>query len=53
PNEHWQWPLRAAEIVELDDDLLHAGGVTPVGDRLRALHSPGVRARFSRPVLVR
>jgi uncharacterized protein len=53
PNEHWQWPLHAAQIVDLDDDLLHASGVTPVGDRLRALHSPGVRARFSRPVLVR
>jgi uncharacterized protein YqjF (DUF2071 family) len=53
PNEHWQWPLHAAEIVELDDDLLEASGVAPVGDRLRVLHSPGVRARFGRPVLVR
>jgi uncharacterized protein len=53
PNEHWQWPLHAAEIVELHDDLLEASGVTPAGDRLRVLHSPGVRAKFSRPVLVR
>jgi uncharacterized protein len=53
PNEHWQWPLQAAEIIELHDDLLEAGGVTPAGDRLRALYSPGVRARFSRPMLVR
>jgi uncharacterized protein len=53
PNEHWQWPLHAAEIVELHDDLLEASGVAPVGDRLRVLHSPGVRARFGRPVLVR
>jgi uncharacterized protein len=53
PNEHWQWPLHAAEIAELRDDLLEASGVRPAGDRLRALHSPGVQARFSRPVLVR
>ena len=53
PNEHWQWPLHAAEIVELRDDLLAASGVRPAGDRLRALYSPGVRARFSRRVLVR
>jgi uncharacterized protein len=53
PNEHWQWPLHSAEIVELDDDLLQASGVTPAGDRLRALYSPGVHAQFSRLVMVR
>jgi uncharacterized protein len=53
PNEHWQWPLHAAEIVELHDDLLEASGVTPAGDRLRVLHSAGVHAQFSRPVVVR
>ncbi|HEX2284366.1 MAG TPA: DUF2071 domain-containing protein [Mycobacterium sp.] len=53
PNEHWQWPLHAARIVEIHDDLLEASGVTPVGDRLRALYSPGVRARFGPPVAVR
>jgi uncharacterized protein len=52
PNEHVPWPLHAAEIVEFHDDLLEAGGVTPAGDRLRALHSLGVRARFGRPSLV-
>jgi uncharacterized protein len=52
PNEHRQWPLHAADIVHLDDDLLEASGVTPAGDRLRALYSPGVSARFSRPVPV-
>lgn len=49
PNEHRTWPLRAAEIVELQDDLLKAGGVTPAGDHLRPLFSPGVHARFGRP----
>jgi uncharacterized protein YqjF (DUF2071 family) len=53
PNEHEPWPLRSAEIVELDDDLLPASGVQPAGERLRALFSPGVRTRFGRPTLVR
>jgi uncharacterized protein len=52
PNQHTQWPLHAAEIVDLDDDLLSASGVTQAGDRLRAVHSAGVRAQFSRPVRV-
>lgn len=52
PNEHETWPMHCAEIVELDDDLLDASGVVPAGERLRALFSPGVRARFGRPALV-
>jgi uncharacterized protein YqjF (DUF2071 family) len=53
PNEHPAWPLRQAELVELTDDLVSAGGVVPVGPPLRALFSPGVRARFGRPVALR
>jgi uncharacterized protein YqjF (DUF2071 family) len=53
PNEHEPWPLRSADIVELDDDLLPASGVQPSGERLRALFSPGVRTCFGRPTLVR
>lgn len=49
PNEHAEWPLHTAEVVELDDDLLAASGVRPCGERLRALYSPGVRTRFGRP----
>ncbi|MDT5015970.1 MAG: uncharacterized protein QOD39_2130 [Mycobacterium sp.] len=52
PNEHGPWPLRAAEIIDLNDDLLSAGGVAPAGERLRALFSPGVHARFGRPTVV-
>ena len=52
PNAHEPWPLRAAEIVELDDDLLDASKVQPTGERMRALFSPGVRTRFGRPTLV-
>jgi len=44
--------LHGAEIIELDDDLLDASGVRPAGDRLRALFSPGVHARFGRPTPV-
>ena len=53
PNEHDPWPLRAAQVVALDDDLLAASGVQPTGEPLRALYSPGVRTRFGRPTQVR
>jgi uncharacterized protein len=53
PNAHGPWPLRAAEIVELSDDLLDACTVQPAGEHLRALYSPGVRTRFGRPCIVR
>ena len=53
PNEHGPWPLHAAEVIELDDDLLEAGGIVAAGDRLRALYSPGTHARFGRPSLVK
>ena len=53
PNEHGPWPLQAAELVDLDDDLAPASGVQPAGDPLRVLYSPGVRARFGRPRVVR
>jgi uncharacterized protein len=49
PNEHEPWPFRAAEIVELQDELLGASGVRPAGERLRALFSSGVRTHFGRP----
>lgn len=53
PNEHEPWPLRSAEILELDDDLMEAAGVPVAGDRLRALFSSGVQARFGRPSRVK
>lgn len=52
PNEHAPWDLQSAEIVHLDDDLLAASGVTPCGEPIRALYSPGVRTRFGPPALV-
>jgi uncharacterized protein len=53
PNEHGPWPLRSAEVYEFDDDLLDTAGVIVAGDRLRALFSPGVHARFGRPSRVK
>ena len=52
PNNHEPWVLRAADVLELDDDLLGASGVRPSGERLRALFSSGVRTRFGRPARV-
>ena len=34
PTEREPWPLRAATIVELDDDLLAASGIQPTGEPL-------------------
>jgi hypothetical protein len=53
PNEHEPWPLHAAELVDLDGDLLAASGVQTAGDPLRVLYSPGVQARFGRPRALR
>mgnify|MGYP000160850822 CR=1 FL=1 len=52
PNEHATWPLHTAEVIALQDDLVAAGGVVPAGPPLRALFSPGVQARFGRPVVI-
>jgi uncharacterized protein YqjF (DUF2071 family) len=52
PNEHGPWSLRAADLVEFDDDLIAASGVPVAGPRLRCLYSPGVRTRFGRPTVV-
>jgi uncharacterized protein YqjF (DUF2071 family) len=52
PNEHCEWPLQSADILELDDDLCAAGGVVTAGEPLRALFSPGVHAQFGRPSVV-
>jgi uncharacterized protein YqjF (DUF2071 family) len=52
PNDHETWPLRAATVVDLTDDLVAASGLEPAGPPLRALFSTGVHARFGRPQLV-
>jgi uncharacterized protein len=52
PNAHVPFSLYDANVVALHDDLVSAGGVVPVGERLRALYSPGVRASFGRPTML-
>lgn len=52
PNEHEPWPLSAAEVLDLRDDLLGASGARPAGEPLRGLFSPGVVTRFGRPSVV-
>jgi uncharacterized protein YqjF (DUF2071 family) len=53
PNEHGPWPLREATLVHLTDGLVSAAGIEvgPTPD-LRVLWSPGVRSRFTAPVVV-
>lgn len=52
PNEHPPWPLRSAELLELDDGLVAAAGLPGIATRApdSILFSPGVETRFGRPV---
>lgn len=52
PNTHALWPLRTAELLELDDDLLAAAGLPGVAARPpdSVLFSPGVRTQFGAPL---
>lgn len=52
PNEHEPWPLHAAELLELDDELVGAAGLPGITDRPpdSVLFSPGVETRFGREV---
>jgi len=52
PNEHDPWLLQAAALLDLDDDLVAAGGVRTAAEPLRVLYSPGMRTRFGRPIVV-
>ena len=51
PNEHEAWPLRAATLVSLTDDLVAAAGLPGVTDRPpdSVLFSAGVRTVFGLP----
>lgn len=47
PNEHPEWPLHAAELLELREDLVAAAGLPGVGGSPDSvLFSPGVDVRF-------
>ncbi|MDX8029024.1 DUF2071 domain-containing protein [Lentzea sp. BCCO 10_0856] len=50
PNDHPEWRLHSAELLELDDELVAAAGLeVPVGPPVSVLHSPGVPVRFGVP----
>jgi uncharacterized protein YqjF (DUF2071 family) len=50
PNEHPRWPLRRAELLDLDDSLVVAAGLpAPAGPPDSVLYSPGVPVVFGAP----
>ena len=52
PNTHGPWPLRSAEVLELDDDLVAAAGLGPFARTTpptSVLFSEGVRTTFGFP----
>jgi uncharacterized protein YqjF (DUF2071 family) len=54
PNEHEEWPLHRAELLDLEESLLAAAGLAPAtGPPDSVLFSPGVAARFGPPLIVR
>jgi len=53
PVAHEPWPLHAAELLELDDDLVVAAGLPRPQGPPRVLWSPGVSVRIGRPRVVR
>jgi len=51
PNEHEAWPLQAAQVLGLDDQLLAAAGLPGLADRQpdHVAFSAGVTSRFGYP----
>lgn len=49
PVEHEPWPLRAAELVELDDELVAAAGLPAPEGAPQVLYSAGVSVRVGVP----
>lgn len=45
PMDHGPWPLRSAELLDLDDDLVAAAGLPRPDGPPRVLFSPGVDVR--------
>jgi uncharacterized protein YqjF (DUF2071 family) len=48
--DHEPWPIRRAEVLDLDEDLLAAAGLPKPGVMPLAHYSEGVRVRFARRV---
>ncbi len=52
PVEHPPWPLHAARLVALRDDLVRTAGLAVSGPPCSVLWSPGVPVRVGRPRLL-
>jgi uncharacterized protein YqjF (DUF2071 family) len=52
PAEHPRWPLHAAELLHLDDELVAAAGLQLPPTPAHVLWSPGVEVRIGRPELL-
>lgn len=53
PNEHMPWPLYAAHVVELQEDLVGRAGLRVPGEPTeRVLYSPGVHTTFGLPAII-
>jgi uncharacterized protein YqjF (DUF2071 family) len=53
PNAHPRWPLRRAELLDLEDSLIGAAGLAqPTGPPASVLYSAGVPVRFGWPTTV-
>jgi uncharacterized protein len=50
PNEHPQWPLHRAELLDLDDTLIAHAGLKIQGPPVSTLYSPGVPVTFGKPM---
>lgn len=48
PNEHEEWPVHEAELLDLDDELVAAAGLPGIAERApdSVRYSPGVATRF-------
>jgi uncharacterized protein YqjF (DUF2071 family) len=49
PIAHEPWPLRSAELIELDDGLVQAAGLPKPAGAPRVLYSDGVEVRLGTP----
>ncbi len=52
PVDHEPWPLRRAELLDLDDSAVIAAGYSPPQGAPHVMFSPGVSVRVERPRFV-